>query len=345
MIPHLDHGAQPAARSAEAHDPAREAVLVTGGAGFIGAAVCAALLARGERVVLADRLPGARQQVAATRLAAGHPAALELHEEDLQRTDLRRLLRGVDRVVHLAGTPGVQTSWAEGFGAHLDGNLLLTQRLLEAALDAPLRRVVLASSSSVYGDVPRGATAEDAPVAPVSPYGVTKAGVELLARTYAGRGVATTSLRYFTAYGRGQRPDMAVARMLDAVDGGPPFPLRGDGQQVRDLTHVDDVVAGTLAALDAPLAPGTVLNIGSGRPVALRDLLVAVGRAVGRPVPVVPVSAAAGDPSRTHADVSRAAELLGWTPSVALGDGLADQVEHGGRHTAVTCPAVVRPTT
>ncbi|WP_370328257.1 NAD-dependent epimerase/dehydratase family protein [Euzebya sp.] len=302
-------------------------ILVTGGAGFIGTNLVRHLLDAGDEVVVVDRLPTRRQRANAD-LLAGEGA--EVVVADLAAVDLVSLLRRADGgtpdgIVHLAGQPGVQTSWSTGFAAHLDGNVGLAQRVLEAALEVGVPRVVMASSSSVYGD--RGGwVAEDGPLAPVSPYGATKAAMELLAGTYAARGLSVVSLRYFTAYGRLQRPDMAIHRMLRAGLGGPPFPVRGAGRQVRDFTHVDDVVAATAAALRAPLDPGTTINVGSGRPVSLDELLAACEVALGHPVPTCRVPATPGDPARTAARIDRAAQLLGWAPRVPLADGLADQL-------------------
>ena len=321
-------------------------ILVTGGAGFIGTAVSRRLLDAGCAVTVVDGLPTDRQVRNAAELArpapasgrsslppgrslappAGELAGAELLQADLAGLDLRRVLSRVDAVVHLAGSPGVQTSWAGGFARHLHGNVALAQRLLDAALDTRVGRLVLASSSSVYGDTGTAAAHEDRGHAPISPYGATKAAMELLVGAYAARGVPAVALRYFTVYGRRQRPDMAVHRMIAAALGGTAFPLRGDGTQERDLTHVDDVVAATLAALERPLRPGTVCNVGGGRPVPLHDVIDLVGRLTGNPVPTTRVSPAPGDPARTAADIDRAAALLGWRPRVSLADGLRDQI-------------------
>jgi nucleoside-diphosphate-sugar epimerase len=254
-------------------------------------------------------------------------AGVEVIAADLATEPLRELLLGIDAVVHLAGRPGVQTSWSSGFDDHLRDNVAVTQRLLEVAGG---RRVVVASSSSVYGEIADGAASEDEPLRPLSPYGVSKVATEMLVHAYAARGVDVVALRYFSVYGRHQRPDMAVARIIDAAAGGRPFPLRGDGSQRRDLTHVDDVVAATLASLNASLAPGVVLNVGSGRPVSLRAVIAEVERQTGRTVPLRYEPAAPGDPARTAADRTRAERLVGWAPQVDLADGLADQIAAHG---------------
>jgi nucleoside-diphosphate-sugar epimerase len=298
-------------------------VLVTGGAGFIGTTLCRTLRDAGSRVTAVDRMPSARQRANAALLDGVNLVVADLHD-----LDLRRLLDGVDAVVHLAGQPGVQTSWAGGFDSHLRANVGLAQRVLEAALDVGVARVVVASSSSVYGEAAAcGPVDETVRPAPVSPYGATKAAMDLLVGAYAARGVPAVSLRYFTVYGRLQRPDMAIHRLLAAGLGGPPFPLRGDGRQVRDLTHIDDIVAGTVAAITAPLPAGAVVNLGSGMPVPLREVIACCAQVLGRPVPVTSVAAAPGDPARTWADIGRARRLLDWQPRVALAEGVADQAD------------------
>ena len=303
-------------------------VLVTGGAGFIGRSLCAALAACGDHVRLVDLLPGSRQRRAVTELPG-----VEVIAADLATVGLRELLLGVDAVVHLAGRPGVQPSWGPGFEQYLCDNAVVTQRVLEAVGE---RRLVVASSSSVYGEVAHGMVTEDAPLRPISPYGVSKVAAEMVVHTYAARGVDAIVLRYFSVYGRHQRPDMALARILDAAATGSPFLLRGDGSQCRDLTHVDDVVAATIAALESPVAAGTVINVGSGRPVALRTVIAEVSRQAGVAVPVTNVPEAPGDPARTAADRGRAADLLGWAPVVELADGIADQIHSAAYFGAAT---------
>ena len=305
--------------------------LVTGGAGFIGRTVVARLLAAGHAVHVVDRatLPRTRDGLAA--LAAGpHAERLTVTRADLLDLALAAALEGVEVLVHLAGQPGVQSSWGTGFGAHVRDNVLATQALLEAALAVDVPRVVVASSSSVTGDAADGPVDEDRPPAPMSPYGATKATVEQLCAAYARRGLPTVALRFFTVYGRHQRPDMAVARMLAALDGGEPFPLRGDGSQARDWTHVDDIADGVLAAAARELPPGTVCNLGSGRPVSLAAVLELVGGLAGRPVPTRRVAAVPGDPRRTWADTRRAGALLDHRARVTLREGLTDQLEAAG---------------
>ena len=308
-------------------------ILVTGGAGFIGAVAARRLLDAGHEVTIADYGDSPRHERARAELGDA-----EWVTDDLLELDLVDLLEGFSHVVHLAGRPGVQTSWGEGFTDHLNLNPLLTQRLLEAAVVTQPDRLVLASSSSVYGDIGDGFAAETRPLRPLSPYGVSKAAVESLMGAYTARGVDAVALRFFTVYGRGQRPDMAIHRIIDAALGGPEFPLRGSGHQARDFTHVDDAATAIEAALFRSVDPGTTLNVGSGRPVPLLTLIKEVERHLGCRVPIMRVGEVSGDPSRTAADSSQAHRLLGWVATRALAEGVADQVRH---HPERRAPATI----
>ena len=311
--------------------------LVTGAAGFIGSRLSARLLDRGDEVVGIDAFTEyydpalKRSQVAPLTGRDG----FTLVEADLLDDGWQEVLDDVEVVFHQAGQPGVRASWATGFDAYVARNLLATQRLLEAlrerreddGADAALRRLVYASSSSIYGDAMRQPTDEDVIPAPMSPYGVTKLAAEHLCGVYSRNfGVPCVALRYFTVYGGGQRPDMALHRMIEATRKGGRFPRFGDGSQERDLTHVDDVVAANLAAADVEVAPGTVANIAGGTQVTLARLIELVGEVLGTPVPVDPQPGQPGDVARTSADTSRARQALGWKPVIALEEGIAEQV-------------------
>lgn len=303
-------------------------VVLTGAAGFVGSRVAECLLDAGHAVVAVDAFtadydPGRKRRNLA---AASTRRRWELVEADVRTADLRALLDGADAVCHLAARPGVRSSWGSELAGYAEHNVVATARLLEAAVGAGAGRVVLASSSSVYGTGATVPTPEDAPLRPHSPYGVTKAAAEHLAGAFAANfGLPVTVLRYFTVYGPRQRPDMAVSRLVDAALGGPAYRRLGPPAW-RDLTYVDDTARATVAAAGADLPPGTVLNVGSGRSVSMAEVEALVAAAAGRALPVEQAGPEPGDVDRTEAAVGRAAELLGWEPAVDLVDGIAAQV-------------------
>lgn len=279
--------------------------LVTGAAGFIGSHLVEALRASGHDVVGVDRRPGADVQ------------------GDLLTMDLAPLLDGVEYVVHLAGQPGVRESWSQ-FPAYLAGNVQTTQRLLEALRGRPLKKFVLASTSSVYGEAPMPAR-EDGPALPVSPYGLTKLAAEALCDLY-GRtaGIPWIALRYFTVYGPRQRPDMAFSRWLSAALAGEPIQVYGDGSQLRDFTYVADAVAATQRAALNPVV-GMPINVGGGRAVAVREAIRLIAIITGRPLRVEWLPPAPGDMRETRADTQRLWQEVGFLPSTPLEEGLRQQ--------------------
>ncbi len=307
-------------------------VLVTGAAGFIGSHLVEALVARGDVVRAVDCFtPYYDRAVKEANLAAalGAPGAerIERVDADLRVADLPALLDGVEVVYHLAGQPGVRLSWADGFAEYDSHNILATQRLLEACRATGTRRLVFASSSSVYGNAERYPTLETDTPRPRSPYGVTKLAAEFLCRTYADNwGVPSVVLRYFTVYGPRQRPDMAFHRLLTAGVRGEPFPMYGDGSQVREFTYVGDVVAANLAAGDADVAPAEVFNVSGGSAVSLAEAIGVAEDLLGGPIALDRRDAAPGDAYRTGGSIDKARSLLGWAPVTGLRDGMAAEL-------------------
>jgi UDP-glucuronate 4-epimerase len=306
--------------------------LVTGCAGFIGSALVDALLAAGSQVVgvdaFTDYYPRDRKR-AAIAGAASHPA-FELVEHDLGNgAPPDEALEGVDGIFHLAARPGVRASWGEGFELYVHDNMLATHAIAGCAAQRRLR-VVFASSSSIYGDALAYPTREDAPPAPVSPYGVTKLSCEHLLRAHARNfGLDYVGLRYFTVYGPRQRPDMAFARLVGSLVGGPSFEVYGDGTQSRDFTYVHDAVAATILAMQkAP--PGAIYNVGGGSEATLREAVAIIEELSGRTLDVGYGQVAAGDVRRTLADTERIRAEVGWEPAIDLRTGLASMLEAVG---------------
>jgi UDP-glucuronate 4-epimerase len=304
--------------------------LVTGCAGFIGSHLTESLLADGWEVVgvdcFTDNYPRALKQ--ANLLAAREHDRFTLVRADLVTTDAERLLDGVDVIFHLAAEPGVRSSWGRRFDRYLRNNVRATQRLLEASAGTPERRIVYASSSSVYGESERLPTPEDAAPRPLSPYGVTKLAAEQLCRLYhANHGLDTVALRFFSVYGPRQRPDMAFRRFCGAAVAGEPIDVFGDGRQTRDFTFVGDVVAAARAAAVASGVAGEAYNIGGGSRVSLAATLELLAGIAGRPLDVRHHERESGDVQDTGADIERAREALGFTPATDLATGLRAEYE------------------
>jgi UDP-glucuronate 4-epimerase len=291
--------------------------VVTGAAGFIGSHLSESLLAAGHEVVAIDCFtdhydPEVKEENAAAFLVERIDLSADLLDFD-----------GADGVFHLAAQPGVR-SFGDRFPLYLRNNVLASERVFEAAVRAGAR-VVFASSSSVYGDAERYPTPEDVAPAPISPYGITKAAAEQLARAFARSfDLDVVVLRYFNAFGPRQRPDMAFTRVATALAEGRPFELHGDGRQSRGFTYIGDVVSATEAAMAA--GTGTY-NVGGGAEASMLYAIGILERLAGTSLEIVHAPAVPGDQRRTSADTTRIRTELGWEPRVSFEDGLAAQWE------------------
>ena len=302
--------------------------MVTGCAGFLGSHLVEALLGCGDDVVGVDSFTDHYERATkeANLEAAIDHSGFSLLEDDLVACELDEIVAASDGVFHLAAQPGVRGSWGDSFERYVRDNVLASQRVFEAA-GRTGRRVVWASSSSVYGNAAAFPTPEDAQPQPISPYGVTKLTCEHLARAYIENyGLDAVGLRYFTVYGPRQRPDMAFARILAALRDGTPFPLYGSGEQTLDVTYVGDAISATLAAMQA--APsGSIYNVGGGNETSLRHVIELLEELSERRLAIHGKPVARGDARRTAADTSRARDELGWAPATTLKVGLMAQVE------------------
>ncbi len=306
----------------------QETCLVTGAAGFIGSHLAEALVARGYRVIgvdaFVDFYPRSMKEASLTQLRQA--PTFQFIEADLRTADLVALLTGIDYVFHLAAQAGVCTSWGDGFTSYVEHNVLATQRLLEAAQKSGIRRVIYASSSSVYGNTPNLPAREDSHTSPISPYGVTKLAAEHLCRLYTvEHELPTISLRYFTVYGPRQRPDMAFHKFIRALLRDEPITVYGDGEQSRDFTYVGDIVAATLAAMRHGL-PGACYNLGGGVHVTVNEVLLLLEQITRKRARVHHHPRQLGDAAHTAADTTAARTELGFAPACTLTDGLYMEV-------------------
>lgn len=303
--------------------------VVTGCAGFIGSHLSEALVQRGHEVVGIDCFtdyyprPAKESNLSALRLSP-HFAFIEAN---LLEYDLSRLLEGVDYVFHQAAQAGVRASWGQNFSVYTENNVLATQRLLEEAKALPIKRLVYASSSSIYGDAKELPVTEETLPQPISPYGVTKLAAEHLCRLYwVNFRVPTVSLRYFTVYGPRQRPDMGFHKFFRAMLKGDEITLYGDGDQTRDFTFVSDAVAANLACMDAPVS-GDLFNVGGGSRISVNRVLELMQSISGREARIRRIDDQKGDVRHTFADTTRAREALGFRPSVSTEEGLRREWE------------------
>jgi nucleoside-diphosphate-sugar epimerase len=310
--------------------------LVTGAAGFIGSHICKELLQAGHTVYGLDAFipyyPSTFKELNLRPLAAR--PGFSFFERDLRTADLAPLLADVDTVFHLAAMPGLPLSWAN-FDLYMSCNLQGTQRLLEAVRRSPVRHFLYGSTSSVYG---RFATSdEQAPVAPISPYGVTKLAAEHLCQAYEREfGLPLTILRFFSVYGPGQRPDMAYNRFIDALLRDHPITVFGDGEQSRSNTFVTDLVRGVLLAFEQPQhSIGEIFNLGGGEIVTINQVLQLLHELTDLSPRVTYAAPRKGDQRATAADISKARQILGYAPATSLREGLQAQLEWQREHASL----------
>ena len=300
-------------------------ILVTGGAGFIGSHLVDALLSRGDEVTVLDVLDDYYPVEVKLRNLAGFRNQVRFVQADLRdRPVVEAALAGQEAVVHMAARAGVRPSIREP-ELYVDNNVRGTQILLDAMAAQGVRRLVYASSSSVYGARSGAGAFEetDSIQRPVSPYAATKLAGELLIHAACATSPLQAScMRLFTVYGPRQRPEMAIHLFAQKALAGQPIMRFGDGESLRDYTFVGDIVRGLIAALDRP-RDFEVYNLGSGRPITLNGLLAALERALGEPLRIEEHGDQPGDVPATWASIGKARGDLGWEPQVALEQGLA----------------------
>ncbi len=314
-------------------DSLRGPVLLTGAAGFIGSHVACALLSRGIEVVGVDNFDAFYPKplkLANLEAVAAAGGRFTFAEGDICDAGLLTSLMTTHRVagvIHLAAKAGVRPSIVDPPG-YARANVMGTSVVLDAAHRAGCERVVVASSSSVYGNAPIAPFHEEMDVdAPISPYAATKRCCELLCRTHhhlTRQPVAC--LRFFTVYGPRQRPDLAISAFMRKIAAGERLQVFGDGSTSRDYTFVADIVAGIIAALERITAHGyRIWNLGNSSPVTLATMIESIERVVGRKAQIERLAMQPGDVERTWADLSRSTRELGYAPTTSFVEGLEAQ--------------------
>lgn len=309
-----------------------ERILVTGAAGFIGSHVVDALLARGDDVIGLDNFdPFYDEAIKRDNLSeAQRSPRFHFHRGDIRDAGLLATLIGDERpdtIVHMAARAGVRPSIQEP-ALYADVNVVGTTRLLEAARAAGVNRLVVASSSSVYGDDATPPFSEEEPAAaPLSPYAATKRAAELMCETYGSLypELRIISLRFFTVYGPRQRPDLAIHKFTRLMLAGRPIPVFGDGSQARDYTYVTDVLQGVLGAVERTRLDGIgheIYNLGESATTTVAELVSMLEAAAGCRATIERLPQQPGDVQRTFADIRRARERLGYSPTVPIANGI-----------------------
>lgn len=314
-------------------------IIVTGAAGFIGSHLCERLLAIGRRVVGVDNFDPfydpaiKRTNIAEVRRSAERlRTSFELVEFDLSKpAPVRALFERVkpQGVIHLAAKAGVRPSIADP-AAYARANVVATAVVLEESRRAGASRVVVASSSSVYGNASRVPFTEDDPVnEPVSPYAATKRANELQCHAHWHlTKMPTACLRFFTVYGPRQRPDLAISTFLGKISRREDISVFGDGSSSRDYTYIDDIVSGVVASYERIDRHGyRVWNLGGSAPVRLDEMLATISRVVGHEPKITRLPMQPGDVMRTWADLTRSTRELGYSPTTGFEDGVRKQWE------------------
>ncbi|GAA0668830.1 SDR family oxidoreductase [Natronoarchaeum mannanilyticum] len=310
-------------------------ILVTGGAGFIGGHLAESFAGAGHDVTVLDNLDpyydtGIKQHnvEAAEEAAENADATYEFVNGSVTNQDtVTELVSDADVVYHQAAQAGVRTSVDNPRKPH-EVNVDGTLNVLDAARDSDVERVVLASSSSVYGKPEYLPYDEDHPTNPVSPYGVSKLAAEQYARVYSELyDLSTVSLRYFTVYGPRMRPNMAMTNFVSRCLNGKPPVIYGDGEQTRDFTYIDDIVRVNEQLLTDDSADGEIMNVGSTDNIDIQTLAGVVRDELAPELELEYDEARTGDAEHTHADVSKANELLGYEPTVDIREGVAQFID------------------
>lgn len=306
-------------------------IMVTGAAGFIGSHLCERLLESGSTVIGVDNFDDFYDpQVKRRNIEdCSKHDGFRLVEADIRDADAmgKALGASVDTIVHLAAKAGVRPSIAEPL-VYSDVNINGTMVLLELIKERNIGKFIFASSSSVYGNNKKVPFSEQDNVDfPISPYAATKKACELICHTYHHLfGISITCLRFFTVYGPRQRPDLAIHKFAKLIEDGKPIPVYGDGSMMRDFTYIDDIIDGTVAAIEK-CSGFNIYNLGESRPIKVNELIAEIENALGKKAVKEHLPLQPGDVDRTFADVTRAARDLGYNPKTDIRTGLAGFVE------------------
>ena len=303
-------------------------ILITGGAGFIGSNLADRLLSVGHDVVVVDNFNdyydvSLKEKNVSANLNNPH---YKLYRVDIcDRDAIARVFsdNNIDVVVHLAARAGVRPS-LENPVAYVETNILGTVNILEQMKLHNIKKLVFASSSSVYGNCSAEKFSEDLKVTePISPYAATKSACEQIIYTYHHLyKINAVCLRFFTVYGPRQRPDLAIRKFVEKIESGTPIDMYGDGSTRRDYTYIDDIISGICAAIKYDKTGYEIINLGGGEPITLKRMIETIEKVLGKSAIINKQPMQPGDVDKTVCDWKKANNLLGYTPQTTFEQGI-----------------------
>ncbi len=303
-------------------------ILITGGAGFIGSNLADELL-KNNKIIVIDNFndfydPKIKEKNIEHNLLNENYKLYRSDLIDSKKLDDIFSENEVDIVVHLAASAGVRPS-IENPKKYVDNNILATLNILECMVKYDVRKMVFASSSSVYGNCSENVFTEDLNVTePISPYAMTKSACEQMLYTFHSLyKINVVALRFFTVYGRRQRPDLAIHKFTRLISENASIPVFGDGSTKRDYTYIDDIVGGIIASIEYNKTPYEIINLGGGEPVTLSQMIKEIENALGKHAIIDRKSMQMGDVVKTIAGIDKARKLLGYDPKTSFRDGIA----------------------
>lgn len=303
-------------------------IFITGGAGFIGSSLADNLLQKGHSVIVIDNLspyynPEIKKQNISQALKNPN---YKFYLGDIEApNDLQKIFEQnqIECIVHLAARAGVRPS-IESPLAYAQTNIIGTMNILEAMKQYKIKKMCMASSSSVYGNCQADKFSEDLMIQkPISPYAATKSACEQLCYTYHHLyNLQIYMLRFFTVYGPRQRPDLAINKFADRIEKGIAIDMYGDGSSMRDYTYIDDIVAGIQGAINYDQTGYEIFNLGGGSPITLKEMISAIEKGLNKKAKINQMPMQPGDVDKTISDISKAKKLLGYTPQTSFSDGI-----------------------
>ena len=308
-------------------------ILITGGAGFIGSTLADKLLKENNKIIVLDNFNDyydvklKEQNVGVNKDNPNY----QLYRGDICDRELTEKVfseNKIDKVVHIAARAGVRPS-LENPLEYVRSNIEGTVNILEKMKSHDVKKIIFASSSSVYGNCKAEKFSEDLKVTePISPYAATKSACEQILYTYSKLyGINTVCLRFFTVYGPKQRPDLAIRKFIELIEQDKPIPVYGDGTTMRDYTFIEDIISGIISAINYDKTPYEIINLGGGSPITLNEMISTIEEVLGKKAQINRLPMQPGDVNKTASDITKAKKLLGYQPQTTFKEGIRKFVE------------------